>query len=283
MKKKFLVVILVVGLLPFTACEGELPPAGEVIDNMVSAMGEVETFRQDTDVTMQLYFMAEDMPSFFPLDIDVELNAVTAHDLVNNEMETVMDLVITGADDDSLKMDMALYIVDMTMYMMVDLPIVSPMWTKSEMPDMFMQQTDNFQILTELLQMAGMEITGTERKEGVNCYVLEATPDIGEMFKSLMLPAGGYDTGYPESDLEVIDEIFSNFSVKLWVAHDTYRIVYADINIEMEYSPETLGVYDEEGLFSLEMAIKTHFHHYNQSVEIDLPPEAEDADEGSLW
>jgi len=45
MKKIFLVVILVITLLPFTACEGELPPAGEVIDNMVKAMDEVETYR----------------------------------------------------------------------------------------------------------------------------------------------------------------------------------------------------------------------------------------------
>ena len=283
MKKIFLVVIVVITLLLFTACEGEMPPAGEVEDNMVKAMGEVETYRQDTDMTLQLYFMAEDMPSFFPLDIDVELNAVTAHDLVNNEMETVMDLVITGADDDSLKMDMALYIVDMTMYMMVDLPIVSPMWTKSEMPDMFMQQTDNFQILTELLQMAGMEITGTERKEGVNCYVLEVTPDINQVLESLMGLTDGYDAGYYESDWERVDEIFSDFSVKIWVAYDTYRIVYADINVQVEYSPETVGIYDEEGLLNLDIAVKTHYHHYNRSVDIELPPEAEDADEGSFW
>ena len=283
MKKIFLAVILVIGLLPFTACQGELPPAGEIIDNMVKAMDEVETYRQDTDVTMQLYFMAEDVPSFSPLDIDVELNAVTAHDLVNNNMETVMDVVIAGADDDSIKVEIATYLIDMTMYVMVDFPIVSPMWTKSEIPGMYTQQIDNFQTLAEVLQMAGMEITGTERKEGINCYVLELTPDISQIFNSLMGLAGEYDAEYSESDLEVIDEIFSDFSVKIWVAHDTYRVVYADINIQMEFSPETVGVRAGEGIFSLDTTIRMHYHDYNRSVKIDLPPEAEDADEGSLW
>ena len=83
--------------------------------------------------------------------------------------------------------------------------------------------------------------------------------------------------------MEIIDKLFSEFSVKLWVAHDTYRIVYADINIQAEFSPESMGVYDEEGLTSLEIAITTHYHHYNKSMEIDLPPEAENADEDSLW
>lgn len=283
MKRICLVVILVFVLLSCTACKEELPPVGEVVDNMVKALNEVESFRQDTDMMIQLYFMAEDMPSFFPLDINVELNTVTTHDLVNNEMETVMDLVITGADDDSLKMDMAFYLIDGDMYVMVDYPVISPVWTKSEIPDMLTQQKDNFQILTKFLQSSDMEITGTERKEGVNCYVLEATPDISQVLESLMGLIGGYDVGYSESDREVIDKVFQDFSIKLWVAYDTYHIVYADVNFKTEFSPQTVGVYDEEGLFSLDIDVKTHFHHYNRSVEIELPPEAEEADKGFTW
>jgi len=283
MKKIFLVVFLIIISLPLTACEGELPPVDEVIDNMVEAMGEVESFRNDTEVKIQLYFMAEDMPGFFPLDLDLELNAAGAHDLVNHEMETVMNLLVTGADDDSLKMDMSVYMVDEEMYVMMDYPVISPMWIKSEIPGTYMQETDDFGVFVKLFQFMGMEITGRERKEGVNCYVLEAKPDIRRLFASFLLPAGDYDTGYNESDWEIIEEIFQDFSVKLWIAHDTYRVVYADINIQMEVSPEAMGNYDEEGSFSLNMAVKTHYHHYNQSMDIDLPPEAEDAEEASIW
>lgn len=283
MKKICLVLILVIFLLPFTACEGELPPPEEVMEKVVEAMNEVDTYQQDTDVTMQLYLMAEDTPSFFPLDINIELNAETAHDLVNNDMETVIDIVITGEDDDSIKMNMALYIVDETMYVMVDLPVISPMWTKSSLPGMFFQQMGDYQTLMEILQMAGLEVTGAERKEGVNCYVLEITPDISQIFRSLMLPADAFDDAYLESDLEVIDEIFQDFSVKMWVDKNDYRIIYMDVNIQMELSPETMGVYDEEGLFRLDAAVKVHYRDYNRSVKIVLPPEAENADEGSLW
>ena len=63
-----------------------------MIDNIVEAMEEVESYRQDTEMTMQLYLMAEDTPSYFPLDMDIELNAETTHDLVNNKMKTIMDI-----------------------------------------------------------------------------------------------------------------------------------------------------------------------------------------------
>jgi outer membrane lipoprotein-sorting protein len=283
MKKICLLLILVIFLLPFTACEGEMPPADEVIEKVVGAMSEVETFRQDMGMTMQLYVMAEDTPSFFPLDIDIELNAESANDLVNNNAETVMDIVITGEGDDSIKMEVALYIVDETIYVMVDYPIISPMWMKSSLPVMFSQQMGDYQTLMEVLQMAGLEVTGAERKEGVSCYVLETTPDLGQIFKSLMQPAGEYDTEFPESDLEIIDEIFQDFSIKMWVDKNDYRIIYMEINLQMELSPEMVGEYDEEGLFSLDAAIKMHFHDYNRSVKIDLPPEAENADEAFLW
>ena len=283
MRKISLLVILAIVLLPLTACEGEMPPAGEVIDNVVEAMGEVESYRQDTDITMQLYFMAEDMPSFFPLDMDLEMNMETACDLVNNETEAIIDMKIAGADDDSLEMDFALYIVDDTMYVMMDYPIISPMWMKSDIPWMYAQQMNDHKVLMEVLQRAGIEVAGTERKEGTNCYVLEVTPDIGQILESLIGQLGVYDGGYSESDLEMIDEIFQDFSVKLWVDKNNYRITYVEVNLQMEVSPELMGEYDEEGLFSLDATIKAHYHDYNKSVKIDLPPEAENADEGSLW
>lgn len=283
MKKIFLVVLLVFVLLPLTACERELPPVDDVIDSMVEAMGQVESFRYDTEIKMQLYFMAEDMPGFFPLDIDIDLNAVGAHDLVNYEMETVMNLLVTGADNDSLKMDVSFYIVDEEIYVMVDYPVISPMWMKSPIPRTYTQQMDSLQVLMGMLRLADIEITGTERKDGVSCYVLEIEPDISRIFTSVMLSTQDYDTGDYESDLETIEKVFKDFSVKLWIAHDTYRVVSADINIQMEVSPEMMDIYDEEGRFSLDITIATHFHHYDQSMDINLPPEAEDAEEASLW
>lgn len=283
MKKILLMLILVLVLLPLTACEQEIPPEGEVIDNVIDAMSEVETYQQDMDIALQLYFMAEDMPSFFPLDIDIDLNAVTAHDLVNQAMKTAIELVVTGADEDSIKVEMELYTLDGNIYVMMDYPILSPMWNKSEIPEMLTQQMDASRILTELLQRMDMEVTGTESREGVNCYVLEAAPDIGRIIESLAGLAGEYDPGLSDSDREMIDRIFQDFTVKVWVARDTYRVIYADIHIKMEFSPEMMGAYDQEGLFSLDAAIGMYYHHYDRSVEIDLPPEAEEASEEFLW
>ena len=66
MKKVVMVVILIIMLLPFYACDDSLPMSEEIMDNVVKAMGEVESYQQDTNMTMKLYFMAEDMPNFSP-------------------------------------------------------------------------------------------------------------------------------------------------------------------------------------------------------------------------
>ena len=66
MKKVVMVVILIIMLLPFYACDDSLPMAEEIMDNVVKAMDEVESYQQDTNMTMKLYFMAEDMPNFSP-------------------------------------------------------------------------------------------------------------------------------------------------------------------------------------------------------------------------
>jgi hypothetical protein len=65
--------------------------------------------------------------------------------------------------------------------------------------------------------------------------------------------------------------------VKQWVAKDTYFIMKAEIDISMESTPELMDYLGEEGETTLDIALIFLAYNYNESVTIELPPEAEGA------
>jgi hypothetical protein len=81
----------------------------------------------------------------------------------------------------------------------------------------------------------------------------------------------------PEIDEEFLQEAFKNFSIKQWVAKDTYFLSKAEMYMAMELTPEALGYPEEEGLMTMDMTMDLLAYDYNQPVSIELPPGAEEA------
>ncbi len=71
--------------------------------------------------------------------------------------------------------------------------------------------------------------------------------------------------------------MFRSFSVKQWIAKDTYFLAKAEIDIAVELIPEALGFPEEEGGMIMDIPMNLLSHSYNQPVSIVLPPEAEEA------
>jgi len=82
---------------------------------------------------------------------------------------------------------------------------------------------------------------------------------------------------------EYLQEIFHSFSVRQWVAKDTYFLMRVEIDIGMELNPADLGYPEEEGEMTMGMAMSFLAYNYNQPISIVLPPEAEEATEEPGW
>ena len=86
----------------------------------------------------------------------------------------------------------------------------------------------------------------------------------------------------PEISEDVLDGLFRDFKVKQWLAKDTFYLVKAEIEMNMELEPADLGYPDEEGFMKMDIFMSMLAYNYNQPVSITLPAEAADAIESSM-
>ncbi len=202
-------------------------------------------------------------------------------DLDNKQMrmDMTMSMAMPGIE---MEMGMEMYVIGDMMYMLGEIPGMEPTWTKSEMPEEYWEEMSQVEPQIELLEVAQVEVIGSERVGGIDCYVLEVTPDLEQLWQLFMQQvemAGGEAPAFTE---ELLEEMFRNFSVKQWVAKDTYFLTKAEIDMAMELTPEAMGFPEEEGVITMDIAMNLLAYNYNQPVSIVLPPEAEEAVEMTM-
>jgi predicted small lipoprotein YifL len=285
MKKIVAIFLVLVMALSFTACGEKLPSSQEIIDRATEAMDDMKTCQMDMDMSLDVAGEAEGEA----VDATIGIDASGALDIENRQMQMdmTMNAVVTGEDD--LDMNMEMYLVENTFYIMTDVPLMGPTWMKlempEEMPEEYWEPTDLMEIQAEFLEAVEVEVTGREKVDGVDCYVLEATADIEQLWQLIMqqIEATGMEIDdIPEEFEGLLDEIFQSYSVKIWIAKDTYFLTKVEIDLAIELTPEAMGIMDEEGEMAIDMALTLLAYDHNQPVSIELPPEAENAVEMPL-
>ena len=284
MKKLIISGVLIIMLLPFTACAEKLPTGDELISKVFMAMSGVDSYKEQMDITMQIYLEADEFTEEAPFTMDVAVDSTINYDVVNEEMEMNMEFdIATEGEDMTMKMAMVIYLVDGMLYTMMDIPMAPAEWTKSEVPEDYWDEMDYIEMQLDLLEAAEIEVLGKELKDSVECYMIQITPDMEKLFELMMDQTQTAFGEFSASEFEQISEMFKSYSVKMWVEKETSLIVYAALEMYIEATPEMMGVYDEEGFMSINATMNMKFFNYNQPVEIVLPPEAEDAEESFMW
>ena len=155
--------------------------------------------------------------------------------------------------------------------MMSKVPGEEPTWMKEEVPEEWWEESQQMgwgESQIEILEEAQVEVIGSERVDGIDCYVLEVIPDLEQLWQ---LSHYLHFDEAPDVTEEYLQEIFRSFSVKQWVAKDTYFLTKAEIYIAREFPPEKAGP------STVDIAMVLLSYNHNQSVSIELPPEAEEA------
>ena len=294
MSKRILAISLVlVAVFSFTACDGgeELPPAEEIIDGVIEAMDDIRTQEFDIDMTLDMAGEAEDEA----FEMTMEMSMSGAVDIVNRQMRMEMAMNMAMPEEGEMDMGVEMYLLDDEVYMTMDVPGMDPAWMKSELTEE--QWEEMMEVINladsqlEILELANVSVAGIEEIKGVECYVLQLTPNAEQLWnlaqEQMQLPGQEFP-GFSEFlDEDVIEqrllEIFKSFSVKQWVAKDTYFLIKVEVDMDMELTPEALGYPDEEGEMAIGMTVSMLAYNYNQPVSIELPPEAEEAIEEPGW
>lgn len=306
--KKVLTVLLaaVITVLCFsvTACEEEIPSVEEVIENMLKAQADVKSYEMEMDADMNLVMdlPEEDMSMGVPNDINVKVTGTSVYDNTNKEMKMEIDADLAAPGEDPIKMSMAMYMVDGWMYMMMDMPMMSPQWMKQDMSDFgYFEQIGSpayTEAQMEILTSGDAVITGIEKVNGVKCYILEMKVDMAKMMKQITQNPELFSQampGFPDGEempdfaddeyremLDIFENVFDDFTMTSWVAKDTYYIMKSNIKLHIDINPQEMGFEDEEGSVVMDITGNALMFNYDKSVSIILPPEAENAVEGLM-
>jgi len=163
--------------------------------------------------------------------------------------------------------------------MMMDVPEMGPMWMKLEMPEGYWGEMSQVESQIELLEVAQVKVIGSETIEGIDCYVLQLTPDMKQLWQLAMQQPKLPGEEVPDVAEEFLQEMFRSVSVKQWISKDTYFLIKAEIDmvfVSTELTAEAMGLQEGVSLPTY-ISIVLLSYNYNQPVSIVLPPEAEEA------
>ena len=278
MWKKILPMTLVlVVVFSFAACVGG-PSAQEIIAGVFESLDDITSYQFDMDMTMEAAGEAEGET----FEMTMTMGFSGALDLENRQMRADITMSMVMLGEDEMEMGMELYIIDDMGYVMTDMLGMEPTWMKSEVSEADWEEVSEgmsqAESQLELLQGAQVEVIGSETVKGIDCYVLQLTPDMGQLWQTVMQQtqvAG--EAILPGVDEIFLEEVFRSFSVKQWVAKDTYFLTKAEIDMVMKLTPETRGLPEEEGEATMNITMTLLAYDYNEPVSIELPPEAEEA------
>ena len=285
MKKLLLVLMVSVVLVLSVACgeDENLPPADEIMANILENQQNMESYQFNVDMTADMAMIGEDLEGCTPGNMNMSGTMSGAADIVNYQMKVVMDFDVSVPDEDPISMEMEMYLVDDMMYMMMDMPMMPAQWIKSDVPEYDLDQMDIAGAQMDLLEMAYAKILGSEKVNGEDCYILKIIPDMDEMWDMVMEQSQVPIGEMPDFPIENLSDMFKDVSMKVWVTKNTFLVVKSEIDMSMEITGETMGMPEEEGGFTMDMNMSMLMYDHNQPVTIELPPEAEDAVYQSMY
>ncbi len=239
--------------------------AEEIAEAAILAEAEFNTYQFDVD-----YEITMEIPGETPVTTTMDMNG--AFDFANEKMHMDMQMTMSTPPE-TVQMSIEMYLVGDWMYMKMEMPGLPPeimgTWFKVrmselELEDLWEQQDIAGQQFDLLVGFSEVEFLGTEMVNGVECYKLQVTPDIETLWAWAQIQEGteGLDPGLDP------EEVITDFSYVLWVAKDTYFTVKTVVEMTMTVEGESMG-----------MAVTVLVFDINEPVTIELPPEAEAAEE----
>ena len=274
-----LLTVLVLG-----GCTEEALTAEQIVAKAVAAADGVESYRAEMDMGVTTKGEADGES----VDWTMSMDGSAAIDQANHKMAITIHTNTEGLPPSEsvanpiASVDMEMYMMDDTMYVKADLPVIGSTWIKQEVPEgawegdspvaLWANQFTLEQQL-ELLESTNAELLGEETVDTVDCYKLTMSPDLANLL-SIMNQAGLPDI--PEEELDV-ESLFEEISIVQWFAKDTFLLRKSQVRMVMSVSPETVGPSGVEGEVSIDMHMNVWAHDYNESLDIQLPEGAKNA------
>ena len=172
--------LVLVVVFSFAACaeeteeEVELPSAQEIVDGVIESLDEIRTYQFDMDVTYNMTNVGEDEWS----EVTFALGYSGTVDVENRQMRMEYTNEETENGQREMQAEMEMYFIDGILYMMEKVPGEETTW-KKEAPEEWWEGSQQIgwgESQIEILEAAQVEVIGSERVDGIDCYVPEVKP-----------------------------------------------------------------------------------------------------------
>jgi Family of unknown function (DUF6612) len=270
--------ILTVSMM-LTGCGGakELT-AQEVLTNAITAMQKITSYKLDYNLTMDM-----DMTGAQAMQMAMDGGGTGAMDVTNQKIQMTMDADVeipgVGTSKMNMTMSMEMFLVEGWLYTKMTIPGSAVQWSKMEIPDIT-SQDQAAQLLLLMESAIETNLKGSEKVNGVDCYILEVVPDMEALWEWAMSQQGSTFTGKIDLSKFDLSKIMKDVSLKYWIAKNNYQIIKAGTGMTMDADAESLGVTTEEfDSMTMTMNFDMTFSDYNKAVTIELPADAKNAQE----
>ena len=157
------------------------------------------------------------------------------------------------------------YMVDNYSYTQITIASMTGDWSKSLLPADFWLTTDNMQFIDSILQSTQAESLPDEKVSGIDCYVVQLTPDIAATQQMLSRQS------IIRGDLPDMASLISDLSFRVWVAKDTSYFTKIEMALSARVTPQSLGKTTNGDAIDITLSLIMQPTDLNKPVSIELP------------
>ena len=204
----------------------------------------------------------------------MQQTAVSSVNIAERKMAMVFSGVMEIPNQPKQNVSGAMYSIDGWFYMKASVPGVADQWTKMKLTDELWAAQSRLSSLTGFLKDAvALDLTGSERVGGVDCYVLSISPGMNSLSNWIAGQAQSGQSGVSLSGTDV-SKVLQGVTLKEWIAKDSLLPVKQQIAIKLDMASMASGQTGSASQMKMDMSATLNFHDYGQAVSIQLPPEA---------
>jgi outer membrane lipoprotein-sorting protein len=269
--RSFLLILVLLAVLALVGCGSSETKvsADKVVQDALAAQAEVSS--SSAEITI----VATAKGAIGETNLDVSLDGTVTGDMdwANKKMTAHLGMN-AGFNGMTFPVSADMYAFDNITYMQLTMMGNTDNWTKDSLPMDFWFTQENAQFIDNLLQSSEAESLPNEKVGGVNCYVLKLTPDIAAIQQMFSQQSSD------EDEMPDMASLISNLSIKVWAAKGTSYVTKIEMELSANIPSEVLGgSAGGEGL-DVNLTITMQFSKFNDSVSIQLPAEAQNAEDG---
>jgi branched-chain amino acid transport system substrate-binding protein len=231
----------------------------ELINGVIAGIEKASTYRFEMNTALNAKGTSQGDYG----ELNFDSNSSGAVDKVDQEMQ--MEVNASGSfrgapESEQWTGRMRTYAQDDTIYVGTQEDGSAEKWVISGATEAIWHSEDFLSKWAEIIRGADIKVLGTEKVEGISCYVAEIYPDLGKL---LDLLGSQFGSSMP---IRLKGEYMSNFLCKGWYAQDTFLPMkgYQEYDLNIREGSDNLTGHVTASLL---------FHDYNEPISIILPPE----------